>query len=713
MKSKFKITSLLLMMMMGCCFTAHAQVNIEDMDEEDWINQRDTTMLSRKNRTHGKETTRNSMQYILNDRMVPEHEDFSKGLFDHIYFGAFFGVENMVKEVNTREMSPMPVVALSVGKEITPLHSVRLSLIGGGGNMKKRSEDYYRMGGRADYFYNLTSHFCGYSSIRPFEVSLNAGIGAGLSYFKATKYKPYSEAHVGLQFKVYTGPFASLTIEPYFGYSNDNIDQQGNWRGYDMFYGVGLSYMFYAEDNLSKASRLRLLQNRLKDDRLIDRMSLEKWRTPWFVQFSMGGVKGSVLPNSKADGKGNVSSFSIGRWMSPVIGLRGSVGSRVTSWYQTETAYTATNQVLTEKNNSYFLYGKAEALFNPLGFMKTFSWDNPVGFYLFGGAEMGQLRKYSKFSVPARINAIGYGGGLNVWYKLSKDLRVFVEPHYTVDVYRMAIDGVKGNREDKTMGVDLGLTLLMRTKRYRDPEEFDAVQNFNYRDIRGFSVGIAGGGSILQRRDTDYGHESFNYNVLAYGEYRFNHLHAVRLSADFMNLSGNIPVGQRYVLMTSSTLLVAALDYQINLTNLLSGRLADRNFALEAYLGPAIGTIVRGAKNPERQNRFVGVNLGFKLSVPVSNGLTAVLQPNFYSLQNAVLPTANPVGLGNKFQLYQDVTVGVQANTAYYADLLKQRINKQKKIINTNWKARQKTAIAEYQQKQRERLAKRHAEKRY
>lgn len=706
-----KYMMLLLLSLLLCnCIEVQAQMNIEDMDEDDWMNMRDTTMLSRRNRTKDMPETRNAMNYILDDRMTPEHEDFSKSFLDHIYFGASLGVESLVKEEYTREMTPLAVYSLSVGKELTRFHSIRASLTGGTGFVREKSEKYYRYGLRADYFYNITNHFNGYSSTRPLEVSLNAGVGAGYRNLTSIKNKMYSEAHVGLQFKIYTGPFASFTIEPYFGYTNDGMDFADNWRGYDMFYGISASCMLYAEDNLSRASRQRLLENRLEKDRLIDRLSLEKWRTPWFIQLSMGGVKTSVLSDSPADGKGNVTTLSVGRWMSSVIGLRGSVGSRISRWYETSTDYPVTGQVLKSQYNTFFMHGRAELLFNPLGFMKNFSWDNPFGAYLFGGMEYGQMRKYSLNKTKANVYATGYTAGLSLWFQLSRDLRVFVEPHYSVDSYELTYNHKFDRFKDKTWGLDLGMAMLIRSSRYRDPEEFDAVQNFNYRHIRGLSIGVAAGGSILQRRECDNGHEGFNFSGMAYAEYRFNHLHAVRLSGDMMRLNGNIPVGDKYILRRKSDLLVAALDYQLNLTNLLSGRFRNRTFSLEMFLGPAYATVVSGAKAEGNKKGFIGGNLGMKLSVPVCNGLTAILQPNFYALNKAVLPTANPIGIGDELQLYQNVSAGLQFDVNYFVRGISEKINKKKAVINANWKARQKAAIDRYEKKQRERIERRHAQ---
>lgn len=720
MENKFKITALAMFMALCPAITMHAQMNIADMDEEDWMNSRDTTMLSRINRTIGKKNLKNASQYIVNDTYQPENEDFSKKyLMDNLYVGASMGFEYLLYEPFVNKLTTLTDVNVFVGKEFTTVSSARLSLSGSSGFTKDAYRDHklLQVGVKGDYLYNLTNKLCGYSSTRRLEISLLGGLGFTSSHMEHVGQFYGAEAHAGMQFKIYTGPFGSIAIEPFAEVANDKLDMSGerNWRGFDWRFGITGGYMFYTQDNLSRQSRLMLLKSRLETDRLIDSQSLESWRTPWFAQYGIGAMKCAVAEGNSADGKGNITNLMIGRWMSPVIGMRGGVGSRMSHWYQIDKNYGGEDYKV--NYGSHYYYGRVDWLFNPLGFLPTFSWDAPYGGYLFGGLTIGNTRHYraTAYDYDQRFTG-GYTLGANLWYRLSSDLQVFVEPFWSREYYEDSdgFDGEAARHRDTHYGVQAGLTLMMRTKRYRDDDELDDVQEFNYRNSKGVSIGVAGGGSVLQRRSANYGHDGFNFNYMAFAEYRLNELHAVRLSADVFKLNANYPTGKSYMSKISSSMLVASLNYQCNLTNLLSGRFVDRSFSLEGFIGPAYATVISGAKRADK-NGFFGFDFGFKLMVPVTNGISAILQPTVYGLGTGDLdngtgiPGTNPVGFGYKIQFYEDITVGLQFDTNFFIDKVSDKIKSINMNIRKNWKTRQSTAIKKYQYKQQMRLAKRHA----
>lgn len=692
---------------MMCCFclSSYAQTRIEDMDEEEWLAQKDTMLMTRKNQAKATETI-NAMDYILDDFYKPGDESFGKHWYDNVYLGISGGMEQMKREEYVSQLTPITQASVMFGKLFTPKHSARVSLGGGAGFQKGTGNLYYRGTLKGDYLFSLSTHFNGFNPTRWLDVSLLAGLGGTMSKLSGTKMKASAEVHAGLQFKVYTGPYGSFAVEPYVGMATDAVDlsEGKNWRGYDLLYGLNFNYIFYTDDNLSKESRIRLLQQRLNGDRLIDRYSLSSWRTPWFFEYTIGMTKGDKKTGTDATGLGNDMQFSIGRWMSPVIGLRGSVGSKILQWDRE--VQERTIQTIESNYNSHYVYGRVDALFNPFGFMRSFNWDKSYGSYLLFGAELGSIKKYQTNSTVYTTTAASYSTGIHLWYRLSKDLQFFAEPAYCLTYYRLPEDeGIRAKTHEKNFQLNLGITMLMRSHRYREPDEFDKVQNFNYRYIRGFSFALAGGIPVLQRRQVNYGNDGcFNYSGMLYGEYRFNHLHGVRVALDLMNLDGREQFSE-LIFKVNSRMLVTSLNYELNLTNLLSGRFRDRTFQLELFAGVAAGKVISGSKG--QTSLFPGLDAGLKVSVPVWKGLSVVAMPTMYILSKSQLPGTNTVGLSDNMKIYQTLNIGVQCDLNMFKRNPEKAWNRRLRNDN-DWAEKQRKAIIKYEQKRQKRLEKRH-----
>lgn len=669
----------------------------DTIDEVDLQALRDTSMIKRR---HIAKTTKavNALDYVVDDRYAPTDHSFEKHWYDHIYIGGGYGVEQIKPQSDDFKFRTMSHVKLFVGKELDKKNSLRLSVGGGWGYQRDKNLWLTSVQTRLDYLYNLSTHFNGYNPARRMEVSLLVGTGANVSWMQNSKTEFAPEGHFGLQLKCFTGPLGTINVEPYVGISSDQIDVSGsrNWRGYDIFYGMNVNYSFFLVDNLSKEARLKLLRSRLAGDRMVDAQTLEKWRTPWFVEASNGLVMSSSNELGFSQTLGHQISFGIGRWLSPVMGFRVSAISRSTKWKEVEATAGTAGDVHTMAYNSNYLSGRVEALFNPLGFMKTFQWDSPWGLYLAFGGEMGTLAKYDTGGKVSRKSE-SYDLGLHLWGRLSRDLQVFVEPRYTHNVYTLP-SGNGGGRTmhgDNNWGVDLGLTMLIRSKRYYDFNEMDETQQYTYRDIRGFRVAAAGGLSLLQRKGGYYTGSGLDWNGMAVVEYCFNHLHSVRAHADFLFLNGTVSGGftDTYAAANGSTVtrnrgsalwnasssvLFSSLNYQVSLTNLCGGRLRNRRFELEAFAGPAFGfrlndnytlasavpsantshTVVPNV-NDEKKTLF-GFDIGLKLSTHVWKGVSVFFTPTVYLMgSTSPIPGSSTVGSGN-MRAFETLNFGVQ-----------------------------------------------------
>lgn len=647
-------------------FSGKAQTyNVADtLDEVDFLQRRDTLKMTRRNVALDEGAPYYGIDYVIDDRYRVSHEHFKNSLWDQFYMGGGVGYEFLAP--NTEEFSTRQLTTLNllIGKQLTPFHSLRLSL-GGTMSYKEESDFWFARGtAKLDYLYDLSTHVSGYSSARRLNVSLLAGLGANVVNTEDKSLKFVPDFHAGLQFRVFTGPRCFINIEPYAGISTDqtDIDAPRNWRHYDLAYGINLSFQYYLSDPMSAQSKLMLL-NRKKDDALmVDRSTVDTWRTPWFFQATTGPAFSRVPDRGTA--MGNVTSLGVGRWFSPVLALRLSAATSSTQYRFVPAAESAS--ATDELYHAHYDTGRIEFLFNPFGFSRNFSWDNQFGASIVLGTELGSANMHDKDGKREAYFGQSVTGGIHLWTKLTDDLQFFIEPRFSHTIYTRVSnrEGYHKRLYGNMPSIDLGLTMLIRSEKFHELDEFDDVQNFMHSYVRGFRVGMAGGLTVLHLRDADYGVASANWNAMAYLEYRFSHLHSVRLMGQFMPVKcTNYSEYGNKSFDLQHNILIGSLDYQVSLTNLLSGVLRHRWCELEAYAGPSVGCVVSAAGAPSDyytdKSMKWGFNGGLKLSKHIWNGISVVAMPTIYMLRSLYTPGANTVSLSG-FRMYQTLSLGVQ-----------------------------------------------------
>lgn len=714
---------------------------LDTLDEEELQAIKDTVQLPRRNFAKDKTDQIDLKEYVLNDRYSPSHHTFDKHWYDHLYVGAGMGFERIVPQNSNYRFKTMTQLNIHLGKQYTKLNGLRLSLGGGWGYQQDKELWLARASAKVDYLRNLSTQFFGYNPARRIETSLMFGMGATYTWMKGTDKVFAPEAHFGVQLKCFTGPLGTINLEPYVGIASDKIDLSGsrNWHGYDIFYGLNVNYSFFFVDNLSKEARLALLQSRMADDRMVNPQTIEKWRTPWFVEAAMGPVWAKTDYVSASQSLGHQITLSAGRWLSPVMGFRLSAISRSTRWNEEQVERTAVESTNYPPSfNKHYISGRLEALLNPFGFMKSFKWDANCGAYISFGTEFGMLTQYQPNLTKTRVRSEAYGVGLHLWGKLTEDLQAFVEPRFSYNVYTIPYNNVRKNQKfgENSFGVNIGLTMMIRSEKFHDLYEMDHTQNYTYRHVRGVRVGLGGGLSLLQKRELYHAGGGPSWNGMAFVEYRFNHLHSVRFHADFLNLTNNAILdytvdgtphyGQNAGLFkVQNRFLIGALDYEVSLTNLCSGRLRNRKFELEAFVGPAVGYLVdkkatyAGVNQytaeqtvdghlADNKNFMIGGNAGLKLTTSLGKGFSAFLTPTIYLLHTKQeLVGANTVGIG-KFRLYETINLGVQYKVGKF------RLNPEKAKVRhqrhqREWTNKQIEKTHKWQEKQQAKFDKRHA----
>ncbi|MCM1078711.1 MAG: hypothetical protein NC344_02975 [Bacteroidales bacterium] len=639
---------------LACAYAAMPDSIAPDPEDEDF---RPDTVARNPRRTA---TGQSILGYSLETRHRPEGEEFTGKWYDHLYLEAGIGLMGIAGQSDNYRTAPLATVHGGLAKTFGRLHTVRLSLTAGLGKEKPGSRRFHSLAGKADYLFNLTAYSKGYNPARRFETSLLLGAGMMLTKLKGQPKRISPEVHGGLQFKVVTNPYACIMAEPYVGVTMDKMDYStDNWRKYDVFYGINLSVAHYLSDNYAPRQR--------RDSLL---------RAPWFVEAAMGpsvfsGKSGSIKSVPAMETMGLRMSWAVGKWFSPVVGMKLS-------------AFMASNRMARETvsggygRNSYVTScgAQLDAMINPFGFSKRFSWDAPFGAYLLGGVGGGMLnRSKSEKFVSASI-------GAHLYASIDRDLQLFVEPRYSE--YRHS--GLR----DRNASVLVGLTATARGMKYRPhtvhPEG---------RDVS--SVPVTAGLSltvpVMMMQGKAYAGGSLSYGMKAFGHYRFTEISAVRLSVDWLSLSraADSPYLEEYMdgdrLVSRSRygfmnrrhgLLVATAGYSLDVCRLLGGCRLPRRFGTELYFGPGATfclsdkvTAPDGMNLPEGHEvksntrhtvkacfTFTG---GVKLSHNFSGSWGIYLEPSLHAVMNMKMAGMQTISLsGSKMQIIPSVSLGAQ-----------------------------------------------------
>lgn len=675
----------------------------DTLDEDDFISLRDTMKMSRKNIALEENNSVYAVDYVIDDRYRVSHEKFQNSIWDQWYVGGGVGFEFLQPRTEGFDTRQLTHYDFTLGKQFTPYHGMRFTL-GGAFFYNPDDEHWFARGtGKVDYLYDLSTHVLGYNAARRLNVSLLTGIGANVVNTTDDKLHFVPDLHVGMQFRIFTGLRCFLNIEPYAGISSDQFDiaSTQNWRKYDLAYGVNLNFQYYLADPMSPQSKLRLLRGRSEGSTMVDRRTVDSWRTPWFFEATMGPVFSNVEGSGLS--VGNATTFSFGRWFSPVLGLRLSAATR--SAFSREVSASESVSGYAERYYSHYNSGRVDFLLNPFGFSRNFSWDNQFGASLVLGTEFGSASIHDEDGNRPAYFTQSFTAGVHLWTKLTDDLQFFIEPRYTHSNYTRIGELYDHPRQlhDNIPSIDIGLTMLIRSDKFHELDEFDDVQNFMHSYVRGFRIGAAGGMTMSHFRDAVYGDNAIGWNALAYLEYRFSHLHSVRASAHFL------PINRTTILRSASELselqnnmLITSLDYELSITNFLSGILRHRWCELEAFAGPSAGFVLNRSGYPANyynDNSIKwGFNGGLKLSKHIWNGISIVAMPTLYMLRDYSSPGANTVNLSG-FKYFQTLTLGVQYKIgSLHRNATKVRIGKLR--ADGRWAEQQQKSLQKANEKQ-------------
>lgn len=545
----------------------------------------------------------NALRFVLDSRHRFKGDRYVRGDFwNNTFIDMGGGVGGFYHNTNAASFTPTLSLRLGVGKVISPMVSFRLGFekawaYSHASTTVYNTNQYNSYGGYVDFLYNFSNYLLGYRPERPFNVSGILGLGvqtaslhswnnADMTAVGASTSGVALDGHVGVQFKFFASPYASIALEPYFKVATKKLNLLAN-PGYsdpDFSYGVNFAYQWNFAKQLSYMANAGIFQKHFNNQKryMLDNGQLQHLRYPMFFDYSFGPMYvGKSYNLSLRNTRGFDALAAVGWWLAPAAGVRAGVHVTNGDWKQGSIGNDDTKSLIGTRGVN------VDFLFNPFGFKRHYNWDAPVGMNLLAGYEFGGMKKTAASllgSYEGNYTAFRFGGQL--WMKLTNDLRLTLEPTY------MQIEHYNGNLDRERYdeyAVKLGLSLLFRDKgirNYRNVES-DSVLNTVQ---RGYFLGLGLGwnNTVWEWRFKGYQHDLLK-NAVLFGGYRFNKIHGIRLQAEWMKEAQAFfdSYGSGIEKFTYNNYLLST-DYQINLFNAMAGYDPLRRWNVYMYAGPTL-----------------------------------------------------------------------------------------------------------------------------
>lgn len=545
----------------------------------------------------------NALRFVLDSRHRFKGDRYVRGDFwNNTFIDMGGGVGGFYHNTNVASFTPTLSLRLGVGKVISPMVSFRLGFekawaYSHASTTVYNTNQYNSYGGYVDFLYNFSNYLLGYRPERPFNVSGILGLGvqtaslhswnnADMTAVGASTSGAALDGHVGVQFKFFASPYASIALEPYFKVATKKLNLLAN-PGYsdpDFSYGVNFAYQWNFAKQLSYMANAGIFQKHFNNQKryMLDNGQLQHLRYPMFFDYSFGPMYvGKSYNLSLRNTRGFDALAAVGWWLAPAAGVRAGVHVTNGDWKQGSIGNDDTKSLIGTRGVN------VDFLFNPFGFKRHYNWDAPVGMNLLAGYEFGGMKKTAASlfgSYEGNYTAFRFGGQL--WMKLTNDLRLTLEPTY------MQTEHYNGNLDRERYdeyAVKLGLSLLFRDKgirNYRNVES-DSVLNTVQ---RGYFLGLGLGwnNTVWDWRFKGYQHDLLK-NAVLFGGYRFNKIHGIRLQAEWMKEAQAFfdSYGSGIEKFTYNNYLLST-DYQINLFNAMAGYDPLRRWNVYMYAGPTL-----------------------------------------------------------------------------------------------------------------------------
>lgn len=365
-------------------------------------------------------------------------------------------------------------------------------------------------------------------------------------------------------------------------------------------------------------------------------------RRPLFLEYGIGPTFMSKTPLKGFKTTGFDSKFLVGWWANSAIGVRG--GAHVTNANWDKGSFMGDDVTL--------LIGTRGALFdlliNPLGFVSHYDWNSPLGFNVFGGYEIGHAKKTSAGFVntfEGNYHTFRVGGQL--WAKLTNDLRLTFEPTFSA----IKLSASDDNRHNQ-FALNVGVSMLMRSKKFRDYDETLPEEMRYNLPLQGFFVGGGfGWNNTIWRWKFSSQKGDLLKNAMAFAGYNFSTVHGVRVQGEWMRekLDNNEGAG---IYTEHFNNVLVSFDYQLNALNAISGFDPARRWNVYFYGGPTMLMGTGGFKG--------ALNVGGQVGYSINRNLSLFYSHTVYRMPAGRYPHSQPFTKNGTFT--NNLNIGLMYN---------------------------------------------------
>ena len=365
-------------------------------------------------------------------------------------------------------------------------------------------------------------------------------------------------------------------------------------------------------------------------------------RRPLFLEYGIGPTFMSKTPLKGFKTTGFDSKFLVGWWANSAVGVRG--GAHVTNANWDKGSFMGDDVTL--------LIGTRGALFdlliNPLGFVSHYDWNSPLGFNVFGGYEIGHAKKTSAGFVntfEGNYHTFRVGGQL--WAKLTNDLRLTFEPTFSA----IKLSASDDNRHNQ-FALNVGVSMLMRSKKFRDYDETLPEEKRYNLPLQGFFVGGGfGWNNTIWRWKFSSQKGDLLKNAMAFAGYNFSTVHGVRVQGEWMREKMDNNEGAGIYTEHFNNVLVS-FDYQLNALNAISGFDPARRWNVYFYGGPTMLMGTGGFKG--------ALNVGGQVGYSINRNLSLFYSHTVYRMPAGRYPHSQPFTKNGTFT--NNLNIGLMYN---------------------------------------------------
>ena len=506
-----------------------------------------------------------------------------------------------------------------------------------GGNRQLLRHDFKTHLMTLDYQFNLLNFLSGYRPSRRWNVYLLAGGGIAASSGQAdwafdvsgqVSYRVARNLSLYYSHKLFFMPSSHYPSGQIYTAHGTVVNSLN----------VGLMYNF-----TNMAASLR------KFIRSINGVPADSSRMPngrFFLEYGYGYGDYPMLPSDASHSWGTALSGALGYWFTPYLGTRLSVNTSRGVAVQIPALDHNPDHVL--NGNTALATGSLDLMFNPFAASRHSTWDDLYGMNFFVGYQLGRAAFWDASNkAEGKVNGIRLGTQL--WMRLDKNLRFFIQPlyeqlylnglYYNPRNHSFAEDADNGGNSLKhynAFSVRMGLSLSL------DEHPSRGMKAQTVAPKQGIFAGIGGGWNFLLSKQA-YDGNAARWNGLLYGGYNFDAYNGVRANIQYISdgiidnkgyLKGKTQVVDGY---SSRRLNVAifSVNYQLDVMSLFAGYYGNRRWDANIYAGPAYARALKAGKDAnsfpdyETQAHF-GANGGLMLTYDFSRHLSGFFNHNIY-----------------------------------------------------------------------------------